>query len=132
MDASHFFLLERKTKRRSEVEYCSSRSWLKIFVRADQTTDKYPLQLVNLLQSGVKSRERNTHKHTHRFLQVKLVVGQVLLLLCQVTVSHFVFKHGHVVASLLCQCCILIGHLKMSAGNEKGLLFPEAAQRCSW
>lgn len=64
-------------------------------------------------------------------LQVKLAHGQVLLLFCQVTVHHFVFKHGHVVAALVHQRRILIGHFQLPPGDEEGLLLSQAAQRAA-
>lgn len=59
-------------------------------------------------------REQETQKpsnhHTVKALRIKLVLLQVLLLFGQVTVGHFVFDHGPVVAALVCQRCVFVGH----------------------
>lgn len=54
------------------------------------------------------------------FFKVKFI----LVFLCQVAVSHFVFVDGRVVAALL-QCCVLVGHLQVRSRDEEGLLFFE-------
>lgn len=85
-----------------------------------------------------ENSEKETRKHTEshqtiiRFLQVKLVLAQALLILHQVAVSHFVFKDGHVVSAVLHQRSILIGNFKLSSRDEEGLLLSQAAQRRSW
>lgn len=75
-----------------------------------------------MIQTVLCKTERRDDDRRLAFLKVKLVLVQVLLLLCQVAVCHFVFKHGHVVAALVHQRYILIGHFKMSSWEEKGLL----------
>lgn len=133
MDESHFLLLEGER----EGWYCGSNTDVqKYLVKVcEHTTD----QIRDDKHAAIRlhtTEQITGRKHTHtenmvRFLQVELVLAQVLLLLRQVIVGHFVFKHGHVVATLLHQRCILVGHLQMSSGEEEGLLLSQAAQRRS-
>lgn len=76
-----------------------------------------------------ETQRKLSNHHTVKALRIKVVLLQALLLFGQVTVGHFVFDHGPVVAAVLRQRRVLVGHFIWTSREKKGLLLLQAAHR---